>query len=127
MVIASLYAPGIYVARLSLDGSLISNPVIVEKNLYFANWLDDVMAYKGGAVILGSSFPFGYSTKTGYVSLFISGNGTVQQWYPSKDESPVSGSFFEHQGRLFMIYPSKSTDDNKPTNQILIRELKCVH
>lgn len=127
IVIASLYAPGIYVARLALDGSLISNPVIVEKNLYFANWLDDVMAYKGGAVILGSSYPFGYSTKTGYVALFISGNGTVQQWHPPKNDLPFFGSFFEHQDRLFLIYQSESTDKKETTNQVLIRELKCVH
>ncbi|MBI5952106.1 MAG: hypothetical protein HY865_10635 [Chloroflexi bacterium] len=128
MVIASLYAPGVYVAHLGLDGSLISNPVIVEKNLYFVNGLEDVMVYKGGAVILGSSSPFGYSTEIGRVTLFISGDGIAHQWHLPTDEALASGSFFEHQGRLFSIYLGKSTNDNKPTtNQILIRELKCVH
>jgi hypothetical protein len=126
MVIASLYAPGIYIAHLAPNGSLISDPVIVEKNLYFANGLEDVIAYKGNAAILGNSFPLSYSTKTGYVALFISGNGDVQQWYPKEDEQPIFGSFFEHQGRLFLIYQSKSTNEKPITNQILIRELNCV-
>ena len=99
---------------------------MVEKDLFFANWLDDVIAHKGGAAILGNSFPFSYSTKTGYVALYISGNGTVQQWYPHQDAQPISGSFFEHQNRLFLIYQSESTNEKPITNQVLIRELNCI-
>lgn len=126
MIIASLYAPGIYIAHLDRNGSLVSDPAIVAKDLYFENGLEDVIAYNGGAAILGDSFPFGYSSKLGLIALLISENGTVQPWYPKEGEAPIFGSFFEHQDRLFLIYQSKSTTDKPQTNQILVRELQCI-
>jgi len=121
MVIAASTTSGVYIVHLAPDGSLISDPVVVEKNLYFANGLSDVISYRGGAVILGQLYK-------GYVVLFISDNGVVdQQWYPKQDKQPIyEGSFFEHQGHLFLIYTSEPTSRNPMTNQVLIRELQCV-
>ena len=127
MVVAWLYTPGIYIARLDQDGSLISDPVIMGKNLDFEGGLPDVIAYRGGAAILGSSFSFHYAVKSGYAALFVSGNGSVQTWYATEGDQPIYGSFFEHQGRLFLIYVSNSTNKVPATNQVLIRELNCIH
>jgi hypothetical protein len=127
MVVASLTGPGIYIAHLTPDGSLISDPAIVERDLNFENEFNDQIPYNGGVAILGHSSPFGYSTKTGMAALFISENGKViQHWYSKEDELPWDGSLFEHQGRLFSIYTSKPADEKPLTNQVLIRELECI-
>jgi hypothetical protein len=127
MVIASLTTPGIYIAHLSPDGSLISEPIITEKNLYFESGFIDGISHNGSIALLGCSYPFGYSTKTGCIALFISEDNTITQyWLPKGNDQPMDISFFEHQNRLFMIYTSKHTDEERPTNQVLIRELQCI-
>jgi hypothetical protein len=121
LVIAASTSPGTYVVHLAPDGSPTSSPALLEPDLLFDNGLDAVTSYEGGAVILGETF-------NTYVVLFISKDGIVdQQWYPKEGEQPVNGSFFEHLGRLYLVYTSgDSGGQTNPTNQVLIRELQCV-
>lgn len=129
MVLASLSDPGIYVAQLAPDGSLISNSVIEDSDLlYQIHGFTDVISYKGGAVVLEQNYVGQISGKSQYESvvLFISEDGTInQRWYPKEGEQPASGSFFEHQGRLFLIYTNELEHETPQTNQVLVRELKC--
>ncbi|MBC7877402.1 MAG: hypothetical protein H7Y59_09560 [Anaerolineales bacterium] len=121
MVLAASTASGIYVFHLSVDGSIISSPIILATDLDFSNeGINEVLPYKDGALVLGS-------LQNGDMVLFISNNGIVeQQWYPKRGEEPVGGSLFEHQGRPFLIYTSDKKSGNLKANQVLIRELECV-
>ena len=120
LVIAASTSPGIFVVHLAPDGSPASSPVIVGTDYFFGNGIEDVIPYRGGAVILGE-------TLNTYVVLFISKDGIVdQQWYPKEGEQPVAGSFFEHQGRLYLVYTTGDSGLPNHTNQVLLRELQCV-
>ncbi len=116
MILASSKPYGIYVAQLTPDGQLASEPFVSHTTLYFTNGFDDVLAYKGGAVVLDYD-----------VALFLSGNGIIyQQWYPERNEPPSFGSLFEHQSRLYLIYTGGAPSGNPNANQVLVRELQCV-
>lgn len=116
MILASSKPYGIYVAHLTPDGQLASEPFVINSTLYFTNGFDDVLSYKDGAVILDDD-----------KFLFLSDNGIVyQQWYPQQNELPSFGSLFEHRGRLYLIYTGAAPSGNPNANQVLVRELQCV-
>jgi hypothetical protein len=121
-----LFAPSgdtdIYTAHFSEDESVpVFDPVIVHTDFDFVNGFQAIVPYGDGVAILMEK-PSGQ-----YVVLFLSKNGTVtQQWLPQKDEQPIYGSLFEHQGRLFLIYTSGHKSGDPLTNQVLLRELQCV-
>ena len=120
-ILAASRASGRLVALLAPDGSLISGPVIMDTDMEFPNGFDDVIPFGRGAAILGGMF------SGGNVVLFISEDGTLNQvWHPEKDEPIASGDLFEYQGRLYLVYTGGPTSRKPMTNQVLIRELKCV-
>jgi len=115
MILASSQPYGIYVAHLTPDGLLSSEPFVSHTTLDFTNGFNDVLSYKGGAVILDEN-----------KVLFLSDNGIVhQQWYPEQNEPPNFGSLFEHRGRLYLIYTGRAPSGNPNANQVLVRELQC--
>lgn len=111
-----------YVAHLTPNGaSLVSQPVLVNINAEFINGFQSMLPYQGGVVILGELM-------SGYQVLFLSANGTItNRWIPQdKEELPIYGSLFEHQGRIFIVYTSQPSTKDAKTNQVLIEELQCV-
>jgi hypothetical protein len=116
MILAFSKPGGIYVAHLTPDGQLASEPFVSHTTLDFTNGFDDVLSYKGGAVVLDDD-----------KALFLAENGIVyQQWYPERSELPNFGSFFEHRDRLYLIYTGKAPSGDQNANQVLVRELKCI-
>jgi hypothetical protein len=128
LVLASfLNAPGIYVVRLAPDGSKVSEPFVTRNDIRLLDesfFIRDAIPYRGGAVLLMQK-PDGYNVTS--VVFFISDDGTITAtWSPRQGEQPVSGSFFEHQAQLFIIYTTENPTGKLKTNQVLVRELQCV-
>lgn len=119
LLLASSRASGRYVAQLTPDGTLFSDPEIIDKDMYFPNGFEDAIPYGSGAAILGQPF--------GAVILFLSPDGTIsQEWHEDPDEDSGFGDLLEHQGHLFWTYTSGTIYENPVTNQVLIRKLQCV-
>ena len=115
----TLFAPSetstVYVAQFNSDGSaLTSNPTMVDTDSVFLNDLPDKLPYEDGALFQArmQAYPLGIGIVT-------------QDWLPEEHEQPLRGFFFEHQGRLFLVYRTE-TNSKPATNEVLIRELKCV-
>jgi hypothetical protein len=121
MVVAASSGPGIIVVHLAPDGSLISSSAIVGTDYDLRNnGIEDAIPFEGGVAILGETLHTD-------VVLFISPDGYIdQQWVPQEGEQPLDGSLFENRGHLYVLYITEAKSEDPNTNQVLMRELRCV-
>ena len=119
MLLASSRASGRYIAQLNPDGTIYSGPTILDIGLDFPNGFEDVLGYRNSAVVLGH-------LSTGDPAfLFLEPDGTRRDMLIVEEEAGA-GDLFEHQERLFWITTSGPITRDPITNQVLLRELKCV-
>jgi hypothetical protein len=114
LVLGALPAQGIYVAHLDPEGGLDSPPRMEGADFRFANGLTDVIAFQGGAVLIGRA-----------VILYVSSDVRISPEKPQDTGQSASGLLFEHQGRLFVIYAGALGPVPQNTNQVIVREIAC--